>query len=146
MNWGKAIVLVFVVFAAIIIFMVVVSMRQDVSLVSEDYYRNELEYESRIVEKRNTEALPTAPVISLDRGNESVIIQFPEDLSNRVRAGQVVLFRPSSAKDDFSLDLNLDENHLHRISMKGRKKGLWQVMLHWETLDKQYYDEKNIRL
>ena len=48
MNWGNKIMLSFSVFVAIIITMVVVSMKQDVFLVSEDYYDKEVKYQNQI--------------------------------------------------------------------------------------------------
>ena len=48
MNFGSWITVAFVLFAGLIISLVVVCVRQDVSLVSADYYQQEIKYQSRI--------------------------------------------------------------------------------------------------
>ena len=48
MNWGKSIVLSFVLFAAFIVTLVTVCLRQDISLVSKEYYKEELQYENQL--------------------------------------------------------------------------------------------------
>jgi len=63
MNIGKWIVVAFVLFAAFIGTLVVVCVRQDVSLVSRDYYRQELAYQNQIQRLNNTAALLEKPVI-----------------------------------------------------------------------------------
>ena len=48
MNWGKSIVLSFILFAAFIGTLVTVCIRQDISLVSKDYYEEELQYDKSV--------------------------------------------------------------------------------------------------
>ena len=57
MNWGKSIVLAFILFAVFIGVLVFVCVREDVSLVSKNYYKDDLEYQSQIDRVRNTDEL-----------------------------------------------------------------------------------------
>ncbi len=53
MGWSKKITFAYVGFVALIVTMVVVSMRQKVDLVSKDYYAKELNYQSDINKMSN---------------------------------------------------------------------------------------------
>ena len=57
MNWGTKITLSFIAFVGIIITMVVISMRQDISLVAKDYYVQEIAYQDQIDRIRNNHDL-----------------------------------------------------------------------------------------
>ena len=146
MNWGARIVVSFIVFAAIIISMVVISMNQDINLVAEDYYKQEIEYEDQIQRIRNTQALQDSPEINLVRANPSVVIQFPKNLSENIKEGYVHLFRPSDSNLDKKYYLKLDETGSQQISLAGYSKGLWKVKLYWEDQDLEYYLEKILTL
>ena len=50
MNWGHKIIAVYVVFIAGMIFLVFKSSRQNIELVTEDYYAKELVYQQKIDE------------------------------------------------------------------------------------------------
>ena len=57
MNWGKSIILAFVLFAGFIATLVVVCVREDISLVSKDYYKEELLYQDQIQRLNNASQL-----------------------------------------------------------------------------------------
>lgn len=142
MNWGTRIFLSFVVFAIIIFTMVFISMNQDINLVADDYYKQEIEYEDQIQRIRNTKALIESPVISIDKSTQEVIIQFPGSIAKTVQEGSIHFFRPSDSSLDKRYVLSLDETGIQRISIVGRLKGLWKVKLSWKDQELEYYDEK----
>ena len=76
MNWGHKIVMTFIVFAAIIISMVVISMRQDVSLVAADYYKQELAYTEQMNKLENTiDSLKIVKSTKINRVNGQEIVE-----------------------------------------------------------------------
>ena len=64
MDFGKWIVVAFVLFAVFIGTLVTVCVRQDISLVSKEYYKEELAYQDQIVRIANTEKLGLKPKIT----------------------------------------------------------------------------------
>jgi hypothetical protein len=54
MNWGYKIAITFILFGALIIFMVVKSFQQNIDLVTDDYYQEELKYQQQIDKLENT--------------------------------------------------------------------------------------------
>ncbi len=144
MNWGVKITIAFVVFTLIMISMVMISIRQDVNLVAEDYYKQEIAYELQIERIKNTKKLASPPEIFFNKGINSIVVSFSSVLSKRIRSGEVLLYRPSDHKKDVKAQLILDDSNKLVISMIGREKGLWKIKLTWKDGEKEYYDEKQI--
>ena len=142
MNWGARISVSFIVFAMVIFTMVYISMNQDVNLVSEDYYMQEIEYEDQIQRLRNTQALEQPPVITIERGAQQVIISFPEELRGQIKDGYIHLFRPSDSRLDKRFKLALDNEGIQRVSIRGQMKGMWKAKLYWQDYNLEYYQEK----
>ena len=131
MNWGVKITLSFIAFVLIMITMVMISMRQDVNLVADDYYKQEIAYESQIERIKNTNNLASPPKISFNRGTDRIYVSFSSKLADRVRSGEVLLYRPSDRNKDVKAQLILDDSDRLVISMIGRDKGLWKIKMTW---------------
>lgn len=140
MNFGKWIVVAFASFATIIITMVVVSMRQDVSLVAADYYQQEVKYQGRINEMAN--AKTAGAKVVRDSQQQSVFVQVPA--SDQVVAGEVLMFRPSDAALDRSYAF--DAKGRLTIDTSMLKKGLWKLKIRWTVAGTSYFEEKTIVL
>src|SRR5688572_7590420 len=97
MNWGKSIVLSFILFAAFIGTLVTVCIREDISLVSKDYYKEELQYDKQLARLKNVSLLESKPVIKVLENN-TIQISFNgfSDMEN----GELRLFRPSDSSKD----------------------------------------------
>lgn len=101
MNWGKGIIVALSLFVGFILFLVITLMRQDVDLVSEDYYKQEIDYEARIQKEQN--GLNNAAKIKIVNQKSFIIIQLPDsiDLTNVL----VNLKRPNDEKLDKSFKI-----------------------------------------
>src|SRR5690349_15332576 len=107
MNWGKSIVLAFVIFAAFIASLVMICVRQDVNLVTKNYYTEELAYQKQIDRLAQTATLSVKPSISVEEGLLKVTYEgFPQ-----LEEGTVVLFRPSDPADDRIFTLEPTSDH-----------------------------------
>ena len=96
MNFGNWIVVSFVLFAAFIGTLVVVCLREDISLVSKDYYQEELVYEDQIQRLNNVAALKEKPVISVV--DHMVQVEFSQ--FNTIEHAELEIFCPSNASMD----------------------------------------------
>lgn len=101
MNWGKGIVIALTLFIGFISFLVVKIMSQEVDLVSEDYYKQEIDYEARIQKEQN--GLNNAAKIELVDQEAYVVVQLPDSssLTNVV----LNLKRPNDEKLDKSFKI-----------------------------------------
>ncbi|UXP31421.1 FixH family protein [Reichenbachiella agarivorans] len=142
MNWGHKITITFILFAALIITMVVISFQQEVHLVAPDYYEEELAYQDQIDKMQNYHDLVQKPSLSLV--NQEIVLIFPPDMV--VSQGQVHFYRPSHSGLDKSVEIHLDSNNQQRFAQSDFHKGLWKAKLSWKGGEKEFFVENSIVL
>jgi len=142
MNWGRWITVSFVLFALFVASLVYVCVREDINLVSDSYYADEIAYQDQIDRLKNAKELVVLPSISVEQGFLKVEY---EDLPS-VTSGTLQLFRPSDEKLDqrFSISRTYEKKVQFRLATL--PKGLYKARLTWEMNNKEYYFEKIIIL
>ena len=143
LNWGHKIALVYLLFVAGIIYLVVQASRQNIDLVTENYYADEIQYQQRIDEKNNTQSLSAPLEINVHQG--VLTVSFPEEFSQKELKGEVQLYCPSDAKKDLSRNLQMESNKM-MISLPEQNQGFHQLKVKWEAEGVKYYFEKNLML
>lgn len=144
MNWGKSIVLAFVLFAGVVITMVTISMKQDVNLVAHNYYEEELAYEDQMNRIRNFESLEDKPTITLN--GDLITLNFPSQVANMIESGEIHFFRPSNRFADKKIKIELDQQFRQTFSTTAFGSGLWKTKLRWTSKGKEYFFEQKIIL
>jgi hypothetical protein len=139
MNIGKWIVVAFVLFAAFITTLVVICVRQDVSLVSKNYYEEELAYQDQIQRINNTDALIHKPAITVV--DHAVRIDF--NPAGRRQDVVLTLFCPADEKMDRRF-LITSEEPVQIFSLDETLRGMYRAKLQWKEDDKEYYLEEVI--
>lgn len=137
-NWGTGIVLAFIGFIAFIMYFVVSMMtndKYDHDLVTDDYYKQELEYQKDIDKETNAKEL--AENISYKRTKEGLQINFPSDLEPENIKGKVFLYRPSNKQLDFETIISLSKSHL-LIPDSSLVDGRWNIKVDWQYRGKSY--------
>ena len=142
MNWGKWIIVSFVLFAAFIGILVIICVRQDSSLVSKNYYQEELAYQQQIDRMNNTDRLEEKPTIAI--AGQSLEIQFNQ--FNNLEGGEVKLFRPSDLRFDKQFALHASAEKAQRFDISSFPKGMYRVKMRWSMKGKEYYIENVIIL
>jgi hypothetical protein len=142
MNWGKWIVVSFILFAAFIGVLVTICVRQDVSLVATDYYKQELDFQQQIDRTKNAQQLSVSPDISIV--NNQVQISFKN--FNSLQTGELKLFRPSNEKSDLVFQLKTTADTVQFFDLATRERGMYKAKMKWSMNDKEYYLEKVIYL
>ncbi len=141
MNWGKCIVVSFVLFAVFIRSLVTVCVRQDINLVTKDYYKAELVYQDQIERQQNARLLDSKPTFAVV-DNEYLVVSF--DLFNEVEKGEVKLFRPSNEKLDQDFELQASGDVTQRFKLNAVNKGMYRVKMLWTMNGKEFYTEEVI--
>ena len=142
MNWGKGIVLSFVLFALFIGVLVTICVRQDVSLVATDYYKQELDYQQQIDRSVNTDQLEIKPEISIV--NNSLQVYYRN--FSAVQTGELKLFRPSNAASDMVFEIKATPDTLQVFDLSAQQEGMYKARLKWSMNDKEYYLEEVVYL
>jgi hypothetical protein len=143
--WPKLIVAAFLGFAFFIGNMVRQAMRTDVDLVSQDYYQKEIAYQKHINQVKATRQLAGQVTIAQAAAAGQLSLVFPAGSRAAVK-GQVRFFRPSDARLDFTLPLQLNQDDHQHIRTEALAKGRWQVQLTWQRGGQNYFLEKDITL
>jgi len=141
MNFGKWIVVAFISFAAYIAVLVIVCVRQDVNLVSKDYYRDELKYQEKLDQINNASHLENLPFIEI--GNGLAKISFVKN--QHIQKGRLKIQRPSNEKLDRTYSLTPDQS-IQEFNLGNWQPGLYRASVTWTMDDKEYYFEKQIIL
>ena len=141
MNWGKKILIVYVVFVVGIVFMVFKSSTQNTDLVTTDYYAKELKYQDKIEEVKRASAL-SAPVEYKIMEN-ALVISFPKDFAGKKLIGEAVLYCPSDEKKDIKQHFSILDEALE-LAIPAGSKGLYELHISWQDGGVAYYFEKKI--
>lgn len=135
MNWGNKIAVVFSLFVVLVITMVTISFNQDVNLVAENYYEEEIAYQGHM--NKVTNALDWEKSIKIEQRDDIIYLYFEE--ADEV-TGEITFFRPSDSKMDFKV--KLQEENL--VPVEKLQAGVWQVDLSWEKDGVGYHKEERI--
>ena len=140
MNWGKSIVIAFLFFVGFIATLVVVCFREDVSLVSQKYYEDDLHYQEQFEAEENTNALPVKPALKVEA--ESLELVYAN--LSQVKEGKITLMRPSDSALDETFVLKQQQDSVVRISVPRLTNGLYKVRFQWKEGNKAYRLDKAI--
>lgn len=139
MNFGRWILVAFVFFAAFMATLVTVCVREDVGLVSKNYYADELAYQTKMDQVKNASGLSFQPNISI----EGSLLKINFAGVGQIQKGQLALLCPSDRSKDQKFEIVSNENEqVFQLHENGR--GLFRAGLKWTMGDKEYYVEKMI--
>lgn len=139
--WLWGIVIAIVVYIVWLLGFALFSFTQDVNLVQDHYYEEDLDYEAHMQRVALSEQLSHKPLIAFDPGTHVLKLHFPNDLISPSLKGSVQVYRPSDRKADRRFELNLNQDTIQVITLGGLQSGLWRVMLDWENEGFGYYIE-----
>jgi hypothetical protein len=143
MSWGNKIAIAYSIFVVLMISLVTLCVQQkDIFLVSEDYYKDEIEYQSKISKKENLKLLSSP--IEFKTIDNRIEVKFPVELYQA--KGIITFYRPSNAKIDKTFPINIDENGVQIINTSVIEKGLWLLKLDIKNNNIEYYKEEKIQI
>jgi hypothetical protein len=140
-SWPVGIGIIYGLFVLILVVFVIFSMFNTVDLVSEDYYTQELKYQSQIDRINRTSSLNTQLMLEYLESEKIINLQFPSEFPPESISGQIVFFRPSDAKLDKVLTINPDIQCSQRIIIKTLQPGLWRIKIFWKVNSSDFYSE-----
>jgi len=135
MKW---VVAAFVFFALFIGTLVVISMRQDIGLISKTYYQDELKHGEKMVRQANASQLSEQPQITFE--DNAVKIVYP--LFSTIESGALLVQRPSDERLDQKFEITAGGGDSQSFELKVWEKGLYRVSLTWKMDGEEYYFEK----
>ena len=146
MSWGTKIIIAFVCFIGVISTMVYISMNQNIGLVAENYYEEELAYEDQIQRIKNTNELESPIEFKLNRQTYVAKFIYPQGVNEVFKKGVIQFFRASNSELDREYEMSLGDNNSQEIDINGFRTGLWTIKIRWESDEKEYYKELSLVL
>ena len=139
LNWGFGIALFYATFMMVLLFFVFKSTTYDNSLVADNYYEKDLQYQSHYDKIVNSNSLPQQVAIAYNAEADQVELQFPQNMKDV--KGTFHFFDPRTKHRDIIKPIKLDENGQMNISTKNLVPGRWKFKLDWEDASKAYFKE-----
>lgn len=143
-SWGIKITVLYLGFVALVIALVSMAMRQNVDLVSKDYYEQELKFQDKINKSNRSQALKEPLTWEVKQG--ALLLKFPEQFQGQKISGSIYFFRPSDAAMDKIISLPGDTNLSVNIATDKLNRGLYKIQISWEVNNEEYYNEGIIQI
>ena len=120
--------------------LVYLSMKQDVSMVSKNYYEQELIYQDKLDAMNNTAGYDK--LFSLTRRSDGqVLLQIPPSLSEHISKGSVYFYCPSNETLDYIEELKATNTGSYLFSKNIIQHAGFTVKISFHSGDKDYYKE-----
>jgi nitrogen fixation protein FixH len=143
-NWGTGIVIAIALFMAFILYFVLKVQSDstyDHELVTEEYYKKELDFQNQINKSQNTK--DNGYEVKIQKGAEGIQIVFPDALNKKLIKGKVSFYRPSDQRLDFEYQISNSETDL-LIPNKSLVGGRWDISIDWEYEGKKFLTQETI--
>lgn len=118
--------------------LVYLSIKQDITMVSNNYYEQELQYQHQIDARANT--LSYRNDFSLTTSEDSIVLQLPEQLSQVMSQGKVHFYCPSNPKLD-RVQALAPGNGIYHFDRSAVPADNYVVKISFTSGDKDYYHE-----
>ncbi|MFN7139567.1 MAG: FixH family protein [Limisphaerales bacterium] len=142
--WPKAIIGYFAFVITCIVIFVSWVVRQNNDLVRPDYYAEEQRYQEQIDRVQRTKQLNSKASIAYSIDQQQVTIAVPQEHVGRITDGTIQLYRPSNAKLDRNVKLDLGADGKQRLDATQLEAGLWKVRVFWKHNDEEFYYDNSI--
>ncbi|HUH74253.1 MAG TPA: FixH family protein [Chitinophagales bacterium] len=142
MNWGYKIFLVIIVFVVGMLSMVYIAMQQTNEMFDENYYVQEMKYQSLIDAKKALNAIQTEPIIQQDQ--QFVTIQLPATSFENIEEGSVNFLKQDNKIHDLKYKLTPDSTGRFLVQKSEFKRGMYKIRVEWNNQKSHYYSDENI--
>lgn len=144
-SWPTGIVIAlsaFIIFILSFVYKAVFVPGYDHHLVSDDYYKDEMNYQQEIDKLNKAAALNED--VTLTKVAEGLLIKFPKEFDPEKIGGTISFQRPSNEKIDFQLPIKLTTDD-YLISENNLAQGIWNVKIEWTYNNNTYLFKEKFR-
>jgi hypothetical protein len=138
-SWGTAIAIFYSFFVIAMLVFVFAANKEDISLVSDTYYEEDLSYQLKLDKMKRTNQLQHVFELSIEQNPTGISVTIPEELPHF--KGNMTLFHPAYAALDQAYPIENNVENKQIIPVEKLKKGRWLVKIEGENEGKNYYHE-----
>lgn len=136
---GNLLLILFGVMLVLMSLLVYRSATQPVSMVSKNYYEQELQYQHQLDAMNNTRQLDRE--FALSAGSDSVRLQVPVSISQTLTSGKLHFYCPSDDKADVFFSIGSSTDGRYAFSRSGLKGHGYILKMDLDAEGKAYYKE-----
>ncbi len=140
-NWGTGITIAIIIFMSFILYLVISISRVSTDLYAEDYYQQEMEYQDRIDQKKNSSRYEDQWKVRATA--QDVSIEMPKAITAGEIKGSVQFYRADDASMDRQFDLKLNDQR-QVFDRQAFSSGRYTVKVEWIHQEVSYFLEKDI--
>lgn len=140
-HWGTGILIFLIMFLLAAGFFIAFAMRQDVSLVHEDYYERGVDHSDQI--KVQERSAPFADALYTRQDESSLFVGVKEEQAAFMDSAFLVIYRPSDQNLDLDYPFDPSRGELV-IPMEELKAGRYILKLNWSSGGLKYETENTV--
>ena len=114
------------------------------SMVSENYYEQELKYQDRIDSAARAEK--SGANIRLDDAGGKLFVAVPPAQLAQKFSGAIEFYRPSAPELDRNFQFTPGADGIQKMDVTKFAAGLWQVRVRWNAGGQDYFLERKITI
>ena len=141
-DWGTGITLFIILFISFYIFLIFLTKSKTFDMVTKDYYPESVIFEDQIEKTRHAKSLNE--IIDTQIINDTLIIKLPAWKDGNIATGTFEFYRPSNAKNDVSLIVNVNNLGIQKVYPSGLISGRYILKADWIINGIGYYDELSV--
>ena len=132
--------IVFIAFAAMMIYFVYRAYNTNFELVEKTYYQSELQYQDIIDGTKLANQLSSLP--RLTQTGDSLLLQMPKEMSGKEMTGTIWFYCAYDSKNDKKFAIANGTPGYKNIL----KDGKYTAKIHWLSEGRSYYAEQNLKI
>lgn len=141
MNWGTKITLAFIGFIAFIMYMVISAFGQDFDLVAEDYYAQEINYQSKLEKQANL--LRSESKVEILNEAHQLTFTFPNEAKT---FGEIYFYHPSKKLFDRTIPIQLNDAGIQIVGRENIVPGNYRIYIEWTVDGDSYFQQEKLFL
>ena len=134
----------FLVFAAMICYLVYRAVTTNFELVDKEYYKNELRYQ-QVIDASNRSAALSSPVL-LNQTEQGIFLELPAEMKNKIINGELFFYCAYDSRKDRRLLINTGTEANQVFDKSVIEPGTYTVKVNWSSGETNYYSEKYITI
>ncbi len=142
--WPLGIILACALFVTGLAVMVFIACTHSSELVSDNYYEQEVKYQTRLDQLNRTAQLNEQVKVAFDHGAKRISISLPTGPAAANASGRIQLYRPSAAGLDREVKLELDASGSQSVDATALEPGLWKIRIHWTAGQQEFFADKSV--
>ena len=138
-HWGWKIALLYSTFVCFMLVLVYIASKDKVELVSNNYYEEELSYQTHIDKMALTDSLHAGPQWQVN--GDKIAMLFPENKNGENIKGNIRFYCPSDEKRDFTMPFAAVPREPLSISNDKLRHGVYKMQIDWRQGKFDFYTE-----